>query len=368
MVKQIRIVAVVLCQLFACFFAVSNGYCGSYGYIFSFDMKYIVLNERFEKVTEGDFKDELKGQTNDPGVNSVIYPAYAHKMFYNNENNQLFFLIAAGRANIYDGFLVTRINPLKYEPKYVAFLEKKMTMEMDVDLLFYNKDNKFFLSYYEVKKGDPSLELDYISRTEVHNALNFELAKEYSGTFFRINRKSCLIADRLYNGRLFNINTGEQIAKKGIPLGIPIYACKNGHVLAKPMTEIREPFKPLLVDIASEPISKKEINLNEKLFSFNPSDEWLLSNDAGVIIMDERKEKSVGKTGRLVFFDVNKGTQKEILVTAKPSAYNRILGFSLNGDLLFYHSENKVFVIDIKKQKLIKEFQIPFGALGIIWP
>lgn len=359
---RIKIV-LMLCFLISQIFVASKGYCEGYGYVFSADWQYQVLSTDFQPLFKGDLRSELLQLVKDERLKRIIAKTSIYEIWHDVENHRLFFLIGQGQEDKFYGFIIFKLEPLRYSLKYTYFLEKELTLsESPVDFLMYNKGNRFLVSYWANKTAET-----YKLTTDSYDANSFKLIQEYSDTLFGISRTSCIINDKeLYNGQLFNIDTGVEIKKAGIPLGIYIYDCENNHALGISSKTIREPVTLLLVNLKNDPISKKEIKTNEIITGYTGHNEWYLSKDAKIIIRDEWQKE--GKTGRLVFFDIEKDTKKEIKISRKYPYGGGILGFSLSGEFLFYNSTDKLYVINLKDQKIIREIQEPSSPVGIIWP
>jgi hypothetical protein len=318
------------------------------------------LGLKYEVLKEGDFYEEATKEVSEQADKYVIKGTNVYKIFYDPEKKIALFLIGQGQSNKYLGFLAFQTEPLKF----INFLKKEITMEFPLNLQFYGKGNCFLLSYWANKQTE-----EFKPTTEAYDVHTLQETKKYSNPLFRINEISCLINDRLFNGRFFDINNGEEIIVPGLSSGLVVYGiydCKNGYALGRSSSTIKEPITLVLMDLNATTISKKEIKTDERIIGLNISNEWYLSRDAKYIIRDEQKED--GRTGRLVFIDIQDKKKTELKIVRKSPYGGGILGFSMSGRLLFYDSIDKLNVIDIQTHKVIKEIQLPFRPVGIIWP
>jgi hypothetical protein len=335
------------------------GYCAN-DYLFSSDGNYQVGDSNYKIVKEGNIYSETISNVREM-ENKHILGTEIWKVFYSEEANIIFFLIGEGQANKYYGFMIFQLATMKF----LHFLELEINLsESPVNLLIYKKTNRFYLSYWNTgKKNHITLE------TKAYDLKSFELLQTYNNQKFIIDERSCIVDDKLFNGHFFNISTGEGITMAGLSSGVVVYGiydCKNGYALGRSSSTIKEPITLVLIDLNATTISKKEIKTDERIIGLNISNEWYLSRDARYIIRDEQKED--GRTGRLVFIDVEGKKKTELYIPRKSPYGGGILGFSLSGKLLFYDSIDKLNVIDIQTQKVIKEILLPFRPVGIIWP
>jgi hypothetical protein len=347
---------VVMVTIFtaAIVFVGEGGYCVN-NYLFSDDGNYQIRDSNYGIIKEGNIYNETVQENQEIGI--AIKATDIYKIVYIEKQNRILFLIGQGRENKYYGFLIFQIEPMKF----VHFLEMEINIsESSVNVLTYEKGDRFYISYWTKQNGD------FKPKTEAFSLKTFELVQDYSNVDFVINQISCIIDDELFNGQLFDMKTGEKVMRTDLPFKYFIYDCKNGIALGISSTTISEPVTLVVSNLKADPMIKKEIKTHEFIIGFSGQGEWRLSNDAKYIIRDERKEE--GETGRLVFWSLESGKKTELKIVRKSPYGGGILGFSLSGKLLFYDSIDKLNVIDIQTQKVIKEILLPFRPVGIIWP
>lgn len=338
-------------------FITTPGECLQTRYVFFSDWKYRILDPSYKIVKEGDLRAEIVSEGKKQQIKSIFEKSSIYKVYADADANRLFLLLGEGQASKFVGFVILEVDSLRF----VQFLEKKMTMEFPVEFISHAKRNKFFVTYFAQPEGR-----DPYPVTEIYDLKSIQLIKKFSDTSFYLNDSACFVGDKLFNGRLFDIDAGTEIQSDSLPLGMTIYDCQAGYVLAASSKTIDEPLRLVIVNLNANPATVKEIKPGEIIAGFSSRDEWYLSKDAKKIIRDEKRKE--GKSGTLVFFDIDTGKKNKIKINRKSPYGQGVLGFSLSGELLFYNSQGKLYIVNIYEQQILQEMQMPSNVVGVVWP
>lgn len=325
-------------------------------FMISSDWNYQVFGADYQIIKNGNLSTELKKQNDDLAFKEIIDNSNIHKVFYDNNSKKMFMVVGNYKAGIYDGIIVYDLSTYKM----VKFISKKMSFEGDVFLKVDNKANVVYISFL----ADGQSSSDALT-TEAYNNVSYDFIKKYLNTSFEINNHACVFDGKIFDGRIYDLNTGIEIKKTGIPLGVYLYDCQNGYALGILSDDISEPVKLLLTNISADPISKREIQTSESIEAINTANEFYLSKDAKFIIRDEQSNGPT-KTGRLLFIEVNTGINKEIKLPTYSNAKG-IVGFSTTGEVLLYNVGTKLYLISVSNQNIVKELNLPFEPQAVIW-
>ncbi len=349
----------------------SNRAQGAQGYAFGVDGEYVAIETgTFRIVGSGNlwstfFDSDAQRQefTAKAGIDPPLLPAVKiSRPTTDSPRNRVFFLIGITKLGEDFGYLIARLDTLKY----IDVLPRSMSPE-DAGILVDPAGALIYVSH-----GDPGS--DTIS-TVVYDGSTLQLLREYEDSQPYVNTPSCFVsAQSLYaNGVLFDTRNEGVIRELPSSLSEKPVSCEKGLLLL--VTTPPDGTTNLKVyDIASSQ-TVRETRTGLVLDAVHDG-EWRLSKDARLIIRNETitvflpdGDRTIRRTGKLVFFDVQSGRQVGTiqLVLDDPDD-NGIRGASPDGGLLFFYSGKKLYVVDLIQLALVKEIVLPFRPVGIIWP
>lgn len=327
-------------------------------YLFSATWRYVTLDNAFKTSADSDLREKILPTVRSGELKFILETTQIYKVYSPISANRIYMLLGRGKENRFYGVLVVQNKPVKL----LHFIALEMTMEFPVGI--YEHDNTLYLTYGKVEKPSGNTG-KYEPQTVAYNVVkDFELTKTYTNKHFFVNDITCGIDGELYNGRMFNPTTGDEVQRSGIPLGVYVYDCQDGNVLGMVSKSVAEPAQLLVANLGVQPITRRVITTDERIIGFN-TDEWRLTPNAAYIIRDEQSRQ--GRTGKLVFIDVAKNVANEIRIPSDLSMSSGILGFSPDGRYLLYASDKKIHVVELASRSVKQVVPLSFSAIGIVF-